>query len=95
MRAALIENGFVVNVLEVPDLNFIPNLVDATNGGNIGDQYVNGQFIPPAPPQPPVYPPDTPEQSYLEYVGLIDRRADALMAKGDIIGALLLRESVK
>lgn len=95
MRAALLNGINVVNVLEVPALDFMPNLVDATNGGQIGDTYVNGQFIPPAPPIPPVYPPNTAEQAYLEYVGLIQRRADALEASGDILGALLLRESVK
>lgn len=47
MRAAQIDNGIVVNILEVDSLDFLPNLVDASSGGNIGDHYVNGQFIPP------------------------------------------------
>lgn len=95
MRAALIQNGFVINVLEVENLDFMPNLVDAENGGNIGDQYINGQFVQPSPPAPPIYPPNTPEQAYLEFAAMINRRADALEANGDLLGALLLRESIK
>lgn len=34
-------------------------------------------------------------QAYLEFIGMMNRRADALEAAGDILGALLLRESIK
>jgi hypothetical protein len=44
MRAHLIENGVVVNSIEVDSLDFIPNLVDGENGGGIGDIYENGEF---------------------------------------------------
>lgn len=45
MRAALIQNGYVVNVLEVDSLDFMPGLVECKTG-NIGDSYVNGSIIP-------------------------------------------------
>lgn len=46
MRAAIIENGFVSNVIEVEDLTVFPNLVDASVGCNPGDKYANGVFTP-------------------------------------------------
>jgi hypothetical protein len=49
MRAHVIENGVVVNTIEVESLDFLPNLVDAENGGTIGDLYENGQFTTPQP----------------------------------------------
>jgi hypothetical protein len=49
MRAHLIENGIVVNTIEVESLDFMPGLVAATTAG-IGWQYVDGQFIDPNPP---------------------------------------------
>lgn len=96
MRAhQLNESNEIINTIEVPSLDFLPNLIDAALGGTIGDFYIDGHFIPPNPPPLPSYPPDTPEQAYLEYAGLIERRADALEASGDIVEALLLRESIK
>lgn len=47
MRAHVIENGVVVNTIEVESLDFMPGLVDAENGGSVGDIYANGQFIQP------------------------------------------------
>jgi hypothetical protein len=49
MRAHIIENGVVVNTIEVESLDFMPGLVDAENGGKIGDLYENGQFTTPQP----------------------------------------------
>lgn len=49
MRAHQIENGVVVNTIEVESLDFMPGLLDAENGGSIGDTYENGQFITPEP----------------------------------------------
>ena len=46
MRAHQVENGVVVNTIEVDSLDFMPNLVEATEGG-IGWSYVNGVFIAP------------------------------------------------
>lgn len=50
MRAAQIHGGIVVNVINVPGLNFLPDLVDAETGGNIGDAYDYGAFAPPVSP---------------------------------------------
>jgi hypothetical protein len=44
MRAHVIENGKVINTIEVESLDFMPKLVEATAGG-IGWDYVNGQFV--------------------------------------------------
>jgi hypothetical protein len=52
MRAHVIENGVVVNTIEVESMDFMPGLVDAENGGSIGDTYANGQFIKPPAPEP-------------------------------------------
>lgn len=51
MRAAIIENGKVVNIIKVPSLE---GHIDASGAG-IGDGYVGGQFVKPAAP-PPVVP---------------------------------------
>ena len=45
MKAHIIENGRVVNTIVVESLDVVPGLVDASNGGLIGDFYQNGQFI--------------------------------------------------
>lgn len=47
MKAHVIENGVVVNTIEVESLDFLPNLVEATEG-NIGWSYSNGVFTAPA-----------------------------------------------
>jgi len=47
MRAHQVENGVVVNTIEVESLDILPNLVDATEG-RIGWNYVGGVFTPPA-----------------------------------------------
>ncbi len=47
MKAHVIENGFVVNTIEVESLDFMPNLVDGEKGGTIGDRYENGVFVKP------------------------------------------------
>jgi hypothetical protein len=51
MKAHVIENGKVTNTIEVDSLDFMPNLVEATEGG-IGWDYVDGRLIPP--PQTPI-----------------------------------------
>jgi hypothetical protein len=43
MRAAVIENGIVTNIIEVESLDFLPGLVDAT-GANIGDAWDGTAF---------------------------------------------------
>lgn len=44
-------NGVIINTIVVDSLDFLPNLVEATDGG-IGWTYANGVFI--APPEPEV-----------------------------------------
>lgn len=46
MRAHVIEDGVVVNTIEVDSLDFMPDLVEATEGG-IGWAYSGGSFIAP------------------------------------------------
>ncbi|MHB0763187.1 hypothetical protein ACYCFC_02120 [Stutzerimonas sp. NM35] len=51
MRAHIIENGVITNTIEVESLDFMPGLVEATEG-SIGDLYIDGQFVKPQPPAP-------------------------------------------
>lgn len=44
MRAHVVENGMVANTIEVESLDFMPNLIDASNGGQIGDSW-NGEIF--------------------------------------------------
>lgn len=46
MKAHVIEDGLVVNTIEVDSLEYMPNLVEATEG-TIGWAYSNGVFTPP------------------------------------------------
>lgn len=64
MKAHVIENGKVVNTIEVDSLDFMPGLVAAPEGTGIGWDYVNGQFIDnrPNPESPPAPPAPTKEQ---------------------------------
>ena len=70
MKAHIIENGVVVNTIEVESLDFMPNLVDGENGGAIGDGYKNGQFLKPEPPA------KSPEQLQAEIVEATQQRLD-------------------
>ncbi|ALK96978.1 MULTISPECIES: hypothetical protein [unclassified Massilia] len=42
MRAHIIENGKIINTIEVDSLDFMPGLVDASAGGQIGDDWADG-----------------------------------------------------
>lgn len=42
-------NGVVVNTIVVDALTDLPNLIDASHGGTIGDIYTNGKFTSPGP----------------------------------------------
>ena len=44
MNAHVIENGKVVNTIVVDSLDFMPNLIEATEGG-IGWDYINGTLV--------------------------------------------------
>lgn len=69
MRAHVIENGVVVNTIEVESLDFLPNLVDATEGG-IGWLYDGQAFSPPPPPV------KSPEELQSEIVAATQQRLD-------------------
>ena len=72
MKAHIIENGVVVNTILVDSLDFMPNLVEATEG-SIGWTYADGVFT--APPEPvipePVQP--TKEQLLVELQALTEK----------------------
>jgi hypothetical protein len=69
MRAHQIKNGVVVNTIEVESLDFLPNLVEATQGG-IGWAYADGVFTPPAVVEPEPTPAPTKEQLMAELAAL-------------------------
>lgn len=52
MKAHVIQDGKVVNTIEVDSLDFMPGLVEATEGG-IGWSYIDGKFVDTR-PKPPV-----------------------------------------
>ena len=52
MRAHIIENGTVVNTIEVESLDFMPGLIEATEG-TIGWSYDGEKFTPPPEPEGP------------------------------------------
>lgn len=62
MQAHVIENGVVVNTILVDSLDFMPNLIEATEGG-IGWTYANGVFT--APPEPEIVTPSNPTKEEL------------------------------
>jgi hypothetical protein len=84
MRAHQIENGVVVNTIEVESLDFMPGLIEATQGG-IGDRYENGQFIK---PEPVVDPLAYQTQRAAEYPPIGDQ-LDALWKGGDAAAEML------
>lgn len=56
MRAHVIENGKITNTIEVDSLDIDLGLVlvDADLGGQIGDDWVDGEVVPSPPPAPEV-----------------------------------------
>lgn len=62
MRAHIIENGVVVNTIEVESLDFMPGLIEATVGGP-GWLYDGANFS--APPEPEVVIPPAPTKEEL------------------------------
>lgn len=84
MRAHVIENGVVVNIIEVESLDFLPNLVEATEG-SIGWLYDGETFSPPPAPPDPVPASVTMRQARLALLGagLLDDVDAALAAIPD------------
>jgi hypothetical protein len=65
MRAHVIENGVVVNTIEVESLDFMPGLVEATAGG-LGWLYDGANFSAPPLPEVASTPAPTKEQLLAE-----------------------------
>jgi hypothetical protein len=66
MQAHIIENGVVVNTIEVESLDFMPGLIEATDGG-IGWTYADGVYTAPVVIEPPA---PTKEQLMAELAAL-------------------------
>lgn len=49
MRAAVIQDGVVQNIIEVQSLDFMPGLVAATDAADIGDRWDGSAFSKPEP----------------------------------------------
>ncbi len=81
MRAHVIENSVVTNTIEVESLDFLPNLVEATEG-SIGWFYENGVFTPPAPQPVPVPSSVSPRQfrQALDIIAMYDSVQTAVAA---------------
>lgn len=56
MQAHIIENEKIVNTIEIESLDVFPglHLVDASRGGAIGDEYVDGIIVPAPVPELPM-----------------------------------------
>jgi hypothetical protein len=81
MRAAIIENGVVANIIEADNLGVFPGLVDAT-GADIGDLWDGSVFTKP-PPLPPVVPASVSRAqalAALSNAGLLTQAQDAANA---------------
>lgn len=74
MKAHIIENGIVINTIEVDSLDFLPNLVEATEGG-IGWAYDGVNFTAPLPTPEPIPQSLTPRQIRLQLTALGLRQA--------------------
>lgn len=73
MKAHVIENGKVVNTIEVEALDLLPNLIEAT-GGDIGWDYIDGQFVDNRPkPEAPVVPAPTKEELLAQLQALTEK----------------------
>ena len=77
MKAHLIENGVVVNTIEVDSLDFMPNLVEATDG-SIGWLYNGSTFTNPNPRVQVVLPPATTKEELLMQINALAAQIQAL-----------------
>ena len=81
MRAHVIENGIVVNTIEIEHLDFMPeisaSLIDAALGGKIGDLWDSQTFT--APPSPEVIvPPTLTKADLLDQLAALSAQIQAL-----------------
>lgn len=77
MRAHVIENGVVVNTIEVDSLNFMPNLVEATEG-SIGWLYDGQTFTNPNPPVVVAAPAEPTKEELLAQINALAAQVQAL-----------------
>jgi hypothetical protein len=67
MRAHIIENGIVINTIDIEALDIIPELtsklIDAEQGGKVGDLWNGSTFT--SPPEPEVVAPTAPTKEQL------------------------------
>lgn len=77
MRAHVIENGVVVNTIEVDSLDFMPNLVEATEG-SIGWLYDGQTFTNPKPPMVVEPPPAPTKEELLAQINALAAQIQAL-----------------
>ena len=77
MRAHVIENGVVVNTIEVDSLNFMSGLVEATEG-SIGWLYDGQTFTNPKPPVSVVQPPKPTKEQLLAQLQDLQAQINAL-----------------
>ena len=77
MRAHIIKDGKVVNTIVVDSLGIFPNLIDANQGGSIGDLWDGYVFTKPIP---------TPEE-----LDIIAKQVAAETAKQEIITAAIIK----
>lgn len=91
MRAHLLdENGKITNTIDVPSLDFLPNLVDALIGGGIGDSVINGVLVPREPEQP--HGPSYAEQKAVYLDEVRDLREKVLARLNGYAAMLYLKE---
>ena len=81
MRAAIINSGVVVNVIELDNLGQYPGAVACPNN-DIGDLYDGSTFTKPTPPPPPIPTVVTMRQARLAMLdaGILTSVSDALAA---------------
>ena len=77
MNAHVIENGVVVNMIVVDSLDFMPNLVEATEG-SIGWLYDGQSFTNPNPPVAVAPPPAPTKQELLAELQALTAKINAL-----------------
>jgi len=77
MRAHVIENGVVVNTIEVDSLDFMPGLVEATEG-SIGWLFDGQTYTNPNPPVAVAPPPAPTKQELLAELQALTAKINAL-----------------
>lgn len=77
MKAHVIENGVVVNTIEVDSLDFMPNLVEATEG-SIGWLYDGQTFTNPNPPVAVELPTEPTKEQLMAELSALTAKINAL-----------------